>query len=90
MANMKIVSLVSSEALRTRAALLDDLANMATNIAQELLLIDHRLKGIQREIERLDAQRKRPAVDPSLSQDDRSDIVDASYEKGGVPPKASG
>jgi hypothetical protein len=89
MANMKIVSLIASEAFRTRAALLDDLANMATNIAQELMLIDQRLKAIQREIERLDAQR-RPAVDPSLSQDDRSDIVDASYDKGGVPPKVSG
>jgi hypothetical protein len=88
MSNMKIVSLVASEALRTRAAMLDDLAHMATNIAQELMLIDHRLKGIQREIERLGAQR-RPAVDPSLSQDQRSDIVDASYNKGGDTPKPS-
>jgi hypothetical protein len=90
MSNMKIVSLVANEAFRTRAALLDDLANMATNIAQELMLIDHRLKGLQREIERLDAQRRRPAVDLSLSQDDRSDIIDTSYDKGGGTPKPSG
>ena len=89
MSNMKIVSLVASEAVRARAAMLDDLAHMATNIAQELMLIDHRLKGLQRELDRLGAQR-RPAVDPSLAQDQRSNIVDASYDKGGAPPKASG
>jgi hypothetical protein len=64
MANMKIVSIVdhevrrSREALRadmaeTRAALLSDLANLATQIANELMVIDQRLRKLRADVDRL-------------------------------------
>jgi hypothetical protein len=60
MANMKIVSIVDHEVRRsrdemaaTRAALLNDLANLATQISVELMAIDARLRKLRADVDRL-------------------------------------
>jgi hypothetical protein len=69
MSNMKIVSIVDHEVTRMRALVMTDLANIVTNLAQELMLIDQRIKAVQREIERLDARTKPEGVpSPSASE----------------------
>jgi len=67
MANMKIVSMVDAAALRSRAAMLDDLAHLATNIAQELMLIDERLRKLQEAVDRL--QQGGGVPEPSANKD---------------------
>jgi len=77
MSNMKIVSIVDHEVTRSRAAIARDLSNLALSIADELMDIDRRLAKLRAEVDKLQQQSiPQPAVHPSLSQDERSDIVD--------------
>ena len=53
MANLKVVSITDHESVRARANLLNDMAVMASAIADELMRIDVRLRALRAEIERL-------------------------------------
>jgi len=81
MSNMKIVSIIDHEVSRSRASALNDLNNVASAIAQELMDIEGRLTRLRADVDKLQQQSvPQPAVHPSLSQDERSQIVD---EQGG-------
>ena len=53
MSNLRVVSITDCESVRTRANLLNDMAVMASAIADELMRIDVRLRLLRAEIERL-------------------------------------
>jgi hypothetical protein len=81
MSNMKIVSMVGAAEVRQRADVVRDLSNLALSIADELMDIDRRLVKLRADVDKLKQQSiPQPAVHPSLSQDERSKLVD---EQGG-------
>jgi uncharacterized protein HemX len=53
MANMKIISMLDAAAARSRAAVLNDMANMAVQISTELTAIDQRLRKLREDVDRL-------------------------------------
>jgi len=72
---------------RSRAELTRDLSNLALSIADELMVIDMKLRVLRADVDKLQQENvPQPAVHPSLSQDERSEIV----EQGGETPKPSG
>ena len=83
MSNAKVVSLIGHAVTRERAEVVRDLSNLALSIADELMEIDRRLTKLRAEVDQLQQQSiPQPAVHPSLSQDERSEIV----EQGGGDP----
>jgi len=87
MSNAKIVSMIGAAEVRQRADVVRDLSNLALSIADELMDIDWRLTKLRADVDKLREQSiPQPAVHPSLSQDERSEIV----EQGGETPKPSG
>jgi len=83
MSNAKVVSLIGHAVTRERAEVVRDLSNLALSIADELMDIDRRLVKLRAEVDQLQQQSiPQPAVHPSLSQDERSEIV----EQGGGDP----
>ena len=53
MANMKVVSIVDHDVRRARAAMLDDLANVTTQISIELISINSCLRQLRADVDRL-------------------------------------
>ena len=85
MSNAKVVSLIGHAVTRERAEVVRDLSNLALSIADELMDIDRRLIKLRAEVDQLQQKSiPQPAVHPSLSQDERSDIV----EQGGDTPNS--
>jgi len=56
MANLKVVSITDHETVRARAGLLNDLAVMASALADELMRIDLRLRGLRHAVELMQQQ----------------------------------
>jgi len=87
MSNAKVISLIDHTMTRSRAELTRDLSNLALSIADELMVIDRKLKTLRADVDRLQQESvPQPAVHPSLSQDERSKLVD---EQEGDTPKSS-
>jgi len=87
MSNAKVISIVDHAMTRSRAELTRDLSNLALSIADELMVIDMKLRVLRADVDKLQQENvPQPAVHPSLSQDERSEIV----EQGGETPKPSG
>ena len=53
MANLKVVSITDHETVRARAGLLNDMAVMASALADELMRIDLRLRAMRVELDQL-------------------------------------
>jgi len=84
MSNAKVVSLIGHAVTRERAEVVRDLSNLALSIADELMDIDRRLIKLRADVDKLREQSiPQPAVHPSLSQDERSKLVDE--QEGGTP-----
>ena len=80
--------MIGAAEVRQRADVVRDLSNLALSIADELMDIDRRLTKLRAEVDQLQQQSvPQSAMHPSLSQDERSDIVD---KQGGETPKPSG
>jgi hypothetical protein len=56
MSHAKIISIIDHEITRSRVAVLTDLTNVASSIAQELTIIGERLDALQAEVTRLRQQ----------------------------------
>ena len=84
MSNAKVISLIDHTMTRSRAELTRDLSNLALSIADELMDIDRRLVKLRADVDKLQQENvPQPAVHPSLSQNERSKLVDE--QEGGTP-----
>ena len=80
--------MIGAAEVRQRADVVRDLSNLALSIADELMDIDRRLTKLRADVDKLREQSiPQPAVHPSLSQDERSEIV---VKQGGETPEPSG